>query len=95
MRRESILTEYDAHIDELLASFDKLEDESQMRDRSYFKVREPEEIASMWREELSVTPSNMKWLFIAVNVLFFGGGSLLHVAHNLFDWRWLTIYGTS
>ena len=47
-------------------------------------------LPSMWREELSVTPSNMKWLFIAVNILLFGGGSVLTLAHNLFDWNWLT-----
>ena len=44
----------------------------------------------MWKEELSVTPSKMKWLFILVNILLFGGGAFLTLAHNLFDWSWLT-----
>ena len=88
--KESILKEYDAHLDELLVSLYKLEDESEVRDQIYSRFGTPEEIASMWREELSVTPSNMKWLFIAVNILFFSGGSALTLAHNLFDWSWLT-----
>ena len=88
--KESILKEYDAHLDELLASLYKIEDESEVRDQIYSRFGTPEEIASMWREELSVTPSNMKWLFIAVNILFFSGGSALTLAHNLFDWSWLT-----
>ena len=89
--KESILKEYDAHLDELLTSLNELETDSQMRDQIYSRFGTPEEIAAMWREELSVTPSNMKWLFIAVNILFFGGGSALTLAHNLFDWTWLTI----
>jgi len=55
----------------------------------YKRFGTPEEIAVIWREELSVTPSNMKWLFIAINILFFGGGAVLTLAHNLFDWNWL------
>ena len=63
-----------------------------MRDQIYLRFGTPEEIAAMWKEELSVTPSKMKWLFIAVNILFFGGGSVLTLAHNLFDWSWLTSF---
>ena len=37
--KESILTEYDAHLDELLASLYKLEDESEVR-IDLFKVRD-------------------------------------------------------
>ena len=88
--KESILKEYDAHLDELLLNLDKLEDECEVRKQVYSRFGTPEEIAAMWKEELSVTPSNMKWLFIAVNILFFGGGSVLTLAHNLFDWNWLT-----
>ena len=88
--KESILKEYDAHLEELLISLIKLEDELEVRDQIYSRFGTPEEIAAMWKEELSVTPSNMKWLFIAVNILFFGGGSALTLAHNLFDWSWLT-----
>jgi hypothetical protein len=88
--KKSILTEYDAHLDELLAELYKLEDESEIQSQVYSRFGSPEEIAAMWKEELSVTPSNMKWLFIAVNILFFASGGTLTLAHNLFDWNWLT-----
>ncbi|MCQ6274777.1 hypothetical protein JMM81_07310 [Bacillus sp. V3B] len=88
--RESILTEYDAHLDELLISLYKLEDADKVRDQIYSRFGTPEEIAAMWKEELSVTPSSMKWLFIAVNILFFAVGVALTLAHNLLDWSWMT-----
>src|SRR3954454_7557873 len=88
--KESILREYNAHLDELLVDLYKLEDESEIRDQIYLRFGTPGEIADMWKEELSVTPSHMKWLFILVNILFFGGGAILTLAHNLFDWNWLT-----
>lgn len=88
--KESILKEYDTHLDELFIDLSKLGNESEVRDQLYLRFGSPEEIAAMWKEELSVTPSNMKWLFIAVNILFFGGGSVLTLAHNLFDWNWLS-----
>lgn len=88
--KESILKEYDAHLDELFIDLSKLEDESEVRDQIFLRFGTPEEIAAMWKEELSVTPSKMKWLFIVVNILLFGGGSVLTLAHNLFDWNWLT-----
>lgn len=89
--KESIIKEYDVHLDELLGSFHELENDSDVRQQVYSRFGTPEEIAEMWKEELSVTPSNMKWLFIAVNILFFGGGAILTLAHNLLDWSWLTI----
>ncbi|MCJ8008198.1 hypothetical protein ACFFF5_11215 [Lederbergia wuyishanensis] len=88
----SILEEYAAHLDEFLGCLPALVDEDEMRDQIYSKLGTPKEIAAMWKEELSVTPSNMKWLFVAVNVLFFGGGATLTLAHNLFDWYWLTYF---
>jgi len=88
--KHSILTEYDAHLDELLGELYHLTDESEMRSYIYSRFGTPEEIAAMWKEELSVTPSNMKWLFILVNILFFAGGGALTLAHNVLDWNWLT-----
>lgn len=85
----SILKEYETHLDELLMELPQGE-ESQVRQEVYARLGSPEEIAAMWKEELSVTPSNMKWLFVLVNVLFFGGGAVLTLAHNIFDWKWLT-----
>lgn len=88
--KESILKEYAAHLDEFLSGLSRLEDEYAVRVQVYSRFGSPEEIAAMWREELSVTPSNMKWLFIAVNILFFAGGTALTVANNLLDRSWLT-----
>jgi hypothetical protein len=88
--KKTILTEYDAHLDELLAELNQFEDEEVIRSQVHSRFGNPEEIAAMWKEELSVTPSNMKWLFIAVNTLFFAGGGALTLAHNLLNWNWLT-----
>lgn len=86
-----ILIEYEAHIEEiLLESFD-CKDENEMLERITSRLGSPEEIAVMWKEELSVTPSHMKWLFIVINIIFFGGGSLLTLFHNLFQWNWLSV----
>ncbi|MBT2658285.1 hypothetical protein J7E81_24090 [Bacillus sp. ISL-18] len=88
--RQSILLEYESHIDEiLLESFD-CSTEEQVMDRLVSRLGSPAEIAAMWQEELSVTPSNMKWLFILLNIVFFGGGSIITLAHNLYEWSWLT-----
>lgn len=88
--KESIIKEYEVHLDELLLELYKLDDKSEVRKQIYSRFGTPKEIAAMWKEELSVTPSHMKWLFIAVNILFFGGGSILTLAHNLFDWQWVS-----
>ncbi|WP_017754045.1 HAAS signaling domain-containing protein [Calidifontibacillus oryziterrae] len=88
--KESILKEYETHLDELFANLNEQEDESEIQNQVYSRFGTPEEIAAMWKEELSVTPSNMKWLFVAVNIMFFGGGAALTIAHNLFDWNWIT-----
>lgn len=88
--KESILREYEAHIEEiLLESFDCTSEE-EVLNKIIARLGSPEEIAELWREELSVTPSNMKWLFILLNIVFFLGGSFLTLAHNLFQWNWLT-----
>lgn len=89
--RESILLEYETHIDEILHETSEKVTETEVIELITSRLGTPEEIALAWRDELSVTPSNMKWLFVAMNVLFFGGGSLLTLAHNLFEWDWLTI----
>lgn len=89
--KENILQDYEAHIDEILLEFMDCEDDDFIMERIVLRVGSPSEIADMWREELSVTPSRMKWVFIILNILFFGGGSLLTLFHNLYDWDWLTI----
>lgn len=87
--KESIIAEYEMHLEELLLSLYKMEYD-EIREEVYSRFGTPEEIAAIWKEELSFSTSNMKWLFIAVNILFFTGGAVLTLAHNLLDWKWLT-----
>jgi uncharacterized membrane protein len=89
--KKSILMEYEVHIEEILIESYDCNDETAMMERIISRLGSPEEIAAMWKEELSVTPSNMKWLFILMNILFFGGGSLLTLFHNVFQWNWLSV----
>ncbi len=89
--KKSILLEYETHIDEILIESYDCTDENELIERINSRLGTPAEIAACWKEELSVTPSNMKWLFIAMNILFFGGGSLLTFFHNVFQWNWLTV----
>lgn len=86
--KESILLEYESHLDDMLIEFLSV-DEGEAREAIYKRLGSPEEIAAMWKEELSVTPSNMKWLFVLLNVLLFAGGAALTAAHNIFQWEWL------
>ncbi|MEH7178444.1 HAAS signaling domain-containing protein [Neobacillus vireti] len=92
--KTSILMEYEAHIEEILIESFDCKDENERMELIISRLGTPKEIAEMWREELSVTPSNMKWLFILINIIFFGGGSLLTLFHNLFQWKWLSIVWT-
>lgn len=87
--KKNILLEYETHIDEIVLESLHMDDE-ELLNHLTARLGSPEEIAELWKEELSVTPSNMKWLFILLNILFFGGGSILTLAHNLYDWVWLT-----
>ncbi|MEH7073296.1 HAAS signaling domain-containing protein [Neobacillus drentensis] len=87
---EEILREYGSHIDEILMELE-CQDEDTVFELIVSRLGSPEEIVQLWKEEFSVTPSNMKWLFILLNILFFGGGSLLTLAHNLYQWEWLAV----
>ncbi|MDR7077645.1 putative membrane protein [Neobacillus niacini] len=89
--KKSILMEYEVHIEEIMIESQDCNDENEMMERITSRLGSPEEISAMWKEELSVTPSNMKWLFIVMNILFFGGGSLLTFFHNVFQWNWLSV----
>jgi hypothetical protein len=88
--KENILNEYETHIDEIFIEVLGEEKEATM-ELLISRLGEPNEIAEMWREELSFTPSKMKWLFILLNILLFAGGSLLTLVHNLYEWKWLSI----
>jgi len=69
--KEEILLEYESHIDEILIETSDCSNEDEVMTRIVSRLGSPEEIAGLWREEFSVTPSNMKWLFILLNILFF------------------------
>ncbi|WHY69151.1 hypothetical protein [Neobacillus sp. SuZ13] len=87
--KDEILREYGSHIDEILIE-SGIRDEDIVYDLIVSRLGTPKEIIQIWRDEFSVNPSNMKWLFILLNVLFFGGGSLLTLAHNVYQWKWIT-----
>jgi hypothetical protein len=89
--KDNILLEYETHIDEILIEIFDCENEEAVLERIIARLGTPKEIAEMWQEELSVTPSNMKWLFILLNIFFFGGGILLTLLHNLFEWKWVSL----
>jgi hypothetical protein len=89
--KDDILLEYETHIDEILIESFDCENEEAVSDRIIARLGTPMEIAEMWQEELSVTPSNMKWLFFLLNILFFGGGILLTLLHNLSEWKWVSL----
>ncbi|WP_053369058.1 HAAS signaling domain-containing protein [Bacillus sp. FJAT-27245] len=86
--KDSILLEYESHLDEILVEY-MSSDEEEARNFLYQRLGSPEEIAAMWKEELTVTPSNMKWLFVLLNVFLFAGGAALTAAHNVLEWEWL------
>jgi hypothetical protein len=88
--KENILSEYETHIDEIFLEVLGEKKEATM-ELLISRLGEPNEIAEMWREELSFTPSRMKWLFILLNIFLFAGGSLLTLVHNLYEWKWLSI----
>lgn len=88
--KDSILLEYETHIDEILMEAFDCNNEAEIMERITSRLGTPAEIAQAWKDELSVTPSRMKWLFIIINILFFGGGSLLTLAQNLYEWKWLS-----
>jgi hypothetical protein len=89
--KENILQEYEMHINEIqLELFDELDGDT-VWEKIITRLGSPDEITQMWKEELSVTPSNMKWLFILLNIVLFTFGSLLTLFHNLYEWKWLTV----
>ncbi|NRD79242.1 hypothetical protein HPT25_17935 [Bacillus sp. BRMEA1] len=86
--KNNILREYEAHIDEILLEAEYTSDEELTR-QILTRLGSPEEILAVWQEELSVTPSSMKWLFFMFNIFLFMAGTLLTLSHNLFQWPWL------
>jgi hypothetical protein len=87
--KESILLEYETHIDEIIIETLSEKKEVTM-ELLVSRIGEPLEIAKIWEEELSYTPSKMKWLFLFLNLVLFVGGSLLTLVHNLYEWKWIS-----
>jgi hypothetical protein len=88
--KESILAEYEVHISELIMELgNQFKDENKLMEHVISRLGTPEEIAQLWIEESSITPSKTKWLFFFLNILFFAGGSLLTIAYHIFEWVWL------
>jgi len=85
--KEQILFEYDTHLTEMLE--DLIVAEEDIMSELYNRLGSPEEIAASWREELSLTPKKTQWLFIFANLVFFAGGSVLTLVHNVFDFNWI------
>lgn len=89
--KDLILLEYEAHIDEFLMESRIAKKENATFETLIQQLGEPKEIAEMWKQELSITPSRMKWLFIFLNIFIFLSGSLLTLVHNLFAWQWIAV----
>ncbi|MGD7043850.1 HAAS signaling domain-containing protein [Jeotgalibacillus proteolyticus] len=89
--RESILEEYEVHLEELITELqftkDSIEEVSK-RDVTE-RLGTPQEIAHLWLQEKSVTPGKMKWLFTSCNIFIFLGGGLLTFFYNVYEWAWI------
>ena len=88
--KAAILQEYQAHISEMTCDI-IYEDESP--DLIYkeltMRLGTPEEIASTWEQELTVTPGKTSWFFVCLNVLLFIGGILLTFINHEYNWNWI------
>lgn len=90
--KDQIIAEYESHLLEMIAEFNDSDlSEQDIKQAMIDRLGSPEEIAASWREELSVTPKKTQWLFIAANLVFFVGGSVLTGLHNAFDLVWVEV----
>ncbi|MRG87298.1 HAAS signaling domain-containing protein [Salinibacillus xinjiangensis] len=81
--KKQIINEYDVHISEMMHEITTEEYMKVVVDR----LGTPEEIADIWKEELSVTPNKTKWLFVLVNIVLFTSGAILTAVYNVFEWN--------
>jgi hypothetical protein len=86
-----VLGEYEEHINHLMEETGEADSEN-LTCLIHEKIGTPEEIASIWNEEWSVTPSKTQWLFVTANILLFIGGSTLTLLYNQFSWGWLQVF---
>ncbi|MFA1819346.1 hypothetical protein ACDX78_03910 [Virgibacillus oceani] len=85
--KQDIMAEYEMHV------YDLLEEAQVDQEDIYWELVErlgkPEEIAELWKQDKSVTPSKMQLLFVLCNIAIFAGGTLLTIGYNIYDWNWL------
>ncbi|RIW28621.1 hypothetical protein D3H55_21400 [Bacillus salacetis] len=86
--KEDVLEEYEGHIHHLKEETGDVEND-EWTVLIHEKIGTPEEIAAIWNQEWSVTPSRTQWLFVSANIFLFVGGSLLTILYNVFSWEWL------
>lgn len=91
--KSEILKEYEMHLYEM-----GQEDAAVDKQTHYQKLKQrlgsPQEIAKIWRQETTITPNRMQWLFVSFNICLFVGGGVLTLGYNLFDWNWLEVIWT-
>jgi hypothetical protein len=85
--RHEILAEYRQHILEMLAEHSPAE--MKTYDFLVSRLGSPKELAKMWKEEKSVTPKKMQYLFVILNIGLFVSGALFIAGFYVFDWEWL------
>jgi hypothetical protein len=89
-QKRDILQDYDSHLSELVQ--EKIEEIKTMDEWEQIfaeRIGHPKEVALLWQEELSVTPSKTFYLFLLLNAAFFVGGSILTFVHFHSDDAWV------
>ncbi|SHF70904.1 HAAS signaling domain-containing protein [Ornithinibacillus halophilus] len=87
--KEMILQEYEVHIMDLMVEEEIPSD--QLYTEIINRLGSPEELATVWKQETSITPKKTQWLFVFLNVALFIGGGLLTFGYNYFEWKWMDI----
>ena len=86
--KQEILVEYQAHVQEITKECAAA---SNQYERIVKRLGSPKEIALMWRQELTITPRKMQWLFVLFNIGLFVGGGLLTIGYNVYEWNWVEL----
>lgn len=83
--KQQVIAEYTSHVYEIMNDCGA--------DHSYEAIVErlgtPTEIATLWKQEVGITPRKTQWLFVLLNVTILLGGGLLTLFYHLYEWAWL------